>query len=1052
MSIKKSISIVAIILLLPILIFICAVGIVYYHQNEILSKVLHEVNEKIDGEITISNFKIAPFKSFPYVSIDLKNVNFFESKDMSCKPLYTFNDVYCGFDIKSAFKGTYDIKSISVEDGHIDIIQFTDGTNNIMKAKGIKDKEETNTSEKFHIDLKKISIKNVDIAYLDHSNQREIDVLVSALKAKIKYKDDHFYIDLVSDLKLDVLFNDKPTFFVNKLSHLDFELDYDKKLSLLNIKPSKMSLNQANFNIDGSIDVANDFDSKIYLKGDKPDFGFFTAFLPNDIAEGLASYKNEGKIYYEGSIVGKATNGHIPLINFTFGCEEAYFLNKFVNKKVDQLRFKGSFTNGQERTLASSILQIHNFHARPEEGVFEGHLYIKNFLDPIVKLDIHADLDLQFLSQFFSLKSLEHVKGKILVDMNFDEIVDLNFPGESLARLKTGIDSELTIKDLSLKVPELNYFIENMNGHAEMKEGRVVLDSISWQIGKNDFWISGSLSDLPALFHKHEKDIRVELMSKSSQIDLGELFAFDTTMAKKYNETLNNFRAKLAFETKANELFTFKYLPRGEFFIEDFYVKFKHYPHILHDFHADVIITEKDLSLIDFSGEIDSTDFHFTGKLINYSKWFQPEPVGDSELEFDLTSTFMKLDNLLSYNGVNYVSEDYRHEIFRDTKLHGRVAMHYDGGFKSVDLYLDEFTSKLKIHPLKLEKFKGRAHYENDHLLLEQFYGKMGRSDIKMNMSYYLGDKKELQTRSNYLNFKSNVLDLDALTNYNATQTEVDHAKAFNFFEVPFPNINITAEIGKMNYHRYWIENIHSKLRLLDNHFLYIDTLNMDLADGNMKMKGYFNGSNSKDIYYYSDISVSQLDIDKLMIKFDHFGQDQTINENIHGKITGNIKSTLKLHPDFTPIIDKSNAQMDLTITNGSIVNFTPIQAMSKYFKDKNLNNIRFDTLRNVLDLRDGILSIPNMNINSSLGFIEISGKQKLDLSMEYFLRVPLKIVTKVGLSGLFGKKRQEEIDPEQIDEIQIRDQNKKVSFVNLKIVGNTEDFKVSLGKDKNKK
>src|SRR5690606_10646839 len=102
-----------------------------------------------------------------------------------------------------------------------------------------------------------------------------------------------------------------------------------------------------------------------------------------------------------------------------------------------------------------------------------------------------------------------------------------------------------------------------------------------------------------------------------------------------------------------------------EFFIEDFYVKFKHYPHILHDFHADVIITEKDLSLIDFSGEIDSTDFHFTGKLINYTKWFQPKPVGDSELEFDLTSTFMKLDNLLSYNGVNYVPEDYKHEIFK---------------------------------------------------------------------------------------------------------------------------------------------------------------------------------------------------------------------------------------------------------------------------------------------------------------------------------------------------------------------------------------------------
>ena len=91
-------------------------------------------------------------------------------------------------------------------------------------------------------------------------------------------------------------------------------------------------------------------------------------------------------------------------------------------------------------------------------------------------------------------------------------------------------------------------------------------------------------------------------------------------------------------------------------------------------------------------------------------------------------------------------------------------------------------------------------------------------------------------------------------------------------------------------------------------------------------------------------------------------------------------------------------------------------------------------------------MTFPNMNINSSLGFMEISGKQALNSEMEYFLRIPLKVVTRVGFQMLFGKK-QEEVDPDQVDAIEYRDMDKRVRFLNLKISGTPDDYKVSLGK-----
>jgi hypothetical protein len=65
---------------------------------------------------------------------------------------------------------------------------------------------------------------------------------------------------------------------------------------------------------------------------------------------------------------------------------------------------------------------------------------------------------------------------------------------------------------------------------------------------------------------------------------------------------------------------------------------------------------------------------------------------------------------------------------------------------------------------------------------------------------------------------------------------------------------------------------------------------------------------------------------------------------------------------------------------------------------------------------------------------------------MEYYLRIPLKLVTQVGMTKLFGKK---DDASNQEDEIQYRDESKRIRFVNLKLSGTPDNYKISLGKDK---
>jgi hypothetical protein len=125
------------------------------------------------------------------------------------------------------------------------------------------------------------------------------------------------------------------------------------------------------------------------------------------------------------------------------------------------------------------------------------------------------------------------------------------------------------------------------------------------------------------------------------------------------------------------------------------------------------------------------------------------------------------------------------------------------------------------------------------------------------------------------------------------------------------------------------------------------------------------------------------------------------------------------------------------------------LKSLSEYFKDKNIAKISFDTLQNHIDLNKGVMSFPNMTINSSLGFIEIAGKQDLNGSMDYYLKIPLKLVTAVAKDKLFSTSKSKEIAPEQEDEIQYKDDLKKIKYVNLKISGTSDNIKFTLGKNK---
>lgn len=1048
-------------------------------QNRLVKLAVDQLNQQFKGELTIEESSISLFKNYPDVSIALHNGTFYTDKSKSGKPIAQFDVLYVGFSVKDLMDKKYNITKLFLKGGYVDLVKQQNGTINLLERSSNATDSATVADAKadtaaVKVNLDQVTMEEMNVSFLDQNNGQKISSRISHLTSKLALDSAQLSFTVLSDMRLDITNKKDTVLFRDKKIHLDMGAAYKFESSLFQIDSCKLKLEDAGFKVIGFTSLANaDPYINFYVGGEQQDFKLFAAFLPDDIKEKLKPFKYDGLVRFDAVVKGMIQEGSVPAIHVTVTCDSAWFLNTGAKRKVEQVAFNLLYTNGAEHTLKTSEIHITNISARPGRGKFNGHIVVRDFTNPQAVVDINSELELQFLGEFLGIEDLRQTTGTIKLDMNYKEMDDIILPEESLNQLKEGIQSKLVVENLTFRIPGYQHEVQHLNLQAEMENGKVIIDSAYFTIGDSDIELNGSISDVRTFLRGRDKTIKLKLNAASKQLMLSNLLEYDSALANKWKEEIHGFNINLAFETTVNQLLNPSPLPRGTFEMKNLRGTFKNYAHTVKNLGATVIITDTLLRLRDFNGMIDSTDIAFKGRVSQYHLWFDPIMKGKTQIAFDFKSNRFALRDVFTKNVRAYLPRGYRREQLDSVWLRAKIDLKYDTIFRFAKAKVTNVSANLKRHNLKLHSISGGVKYGSKILSFDTLRGKIGNTDFDINMKYYFkGIDRYNKAVANSLTFKSKLLDADEMSLYDLApktgtvkrdsitgkvvaiipdKTSV-HAEAFNIFMIPFSDFNAQVNIGKVKYNKLWLKDVNLKVTMLKDQTITVDTLTMKIAGGTVNMRGKFNGSDHEKITFRSRIKFDQVDLAKIMLKLDHFGQDVVVNKNLKGKVSGEIKSNVQVHPDLMPILTSTRATMDLHIVNGSLENFAPMQAMAGYFKDKNLRLIRFDTLANKITFTNGVLDIPEMDINSSLGYIQLSGKQSLDLSMEYYVRVPMKMVTKVGFSALFNKK-QEEVDLNQVDQIEYIDKDKKIAFMNLKVTGTADGhYDVGLGKNKKKK
>lgn len=1164
--------------------------ILYQKQDELIQGEIEALNQTHEGLIVVGDTHIAPFKNFPYISVKVDSIRIFESKAPDAALILEVADIYAGFKVWDILAAKYDVQKLLIEDGIFNVIKHQDGRLNIENALA-NPGETTGGKEPLDFHLKDIELRNLDIHQFDEGNKLDVETYIYWAKSGFKAAKHELDVHIDTEFELNII-QDQDTSFLNH-KHFEFHSDilYNKGSGLLEIDPSGIKIENGDFEFTGIIDTKNDMHLDLQVYGTKPNFDMLIAFAPEALIPTLDRYKNAGEIYFNADVIGPTANGQMPFFDVVFGADEAFLENVDVRKRIDDLGFRGHFTNGQEKTMESMEFSIKDFSSKLDQGNFIASLLVKNFIEPEIELELKTEFNLTFLTQFFNLSQIGDVSGQVQLDMRFHDIIDLEHPEKTLEALNQAYYSELNIENLKVESSNLIVPIDQLDLHFAMTGQRGVLDEFELKMGATDLSLKGTISDLPAILHHANTPVEAELEISSNLLDLSELTGFTRgdssgvdeqiedlqlllkatssgraitestylpegvfrieslqarlknfphelrdfhvdvmidsnrinieelkgwvdqsdirlnghidnygalladTLAKAeqantlvsaelainsnlldvaaltgftqgdssgLDEQIEDLRLKLKFNSTAQGLMAYDYLPKGEFFIEDFHAQLKHYPHELHDFHIDLLIDDEDLRIKDFTGFIDQSDFHLNGQVHDYGFWMADTLNGDVKLDLSLTADLLRLEDLFSYQGENYVPEDYRHEEFDGLKLHVNGAMHYKASrLHSIDLDLDQFEAKMQVHPVRFEGFSGRIHYEDQQLVIEEMHGQIGRSVFAVNMHYYLGTDESSKWRDNHLGLQAGYIDFDQLIAFNppppraskvrpsqkaTTEDVAVHSTAFNIYILPFTDMTFDLDVDHFIYHSLDLQDIHARLRMRQDHHIFVDTMRLHTAGGEFLMSGYFNGSDPDRIYFKPKLKVINADVDQLLLKYENFGQDEVLSDYVHGQISANITGNIRVYPDMVPDIDQSEIHMDVEILNGSLENYKPVLMLSDYMGDKDLSNVQFDTLYNHMDLTNGTLTIPNMTIESTLGHYELSGEQSLVGKLEYYIRIPWKIIKQGARYKLFGGKKTEEGEVGD-DEIIEKDPLKNTRYLNLRVKGTLDDYDIQLRK-----
>ena len=1038
----------------------------YLGRDFFLRKAVTYLNEQQPGEVRMGNMYFIPFMNFPNVTLHLRSVKFYE-KEVNAdttdqEPILSLEEIGVTLDLMELIRGGIKVSEANLKDGYVHLIIYNDSISNLEHALGIRfsDQSDNETPERNHpiaIDLNQIELLHVETTMDNRLEDDYLSMEVNRIESSFSYLSGEIEAAIEVDIDVDsvkyLTVNNK----TDKNIFLKGSILLNPEERLLRVDPSSLRFSGLEFETWGSLDYRAtpriDFAYTATNEGLELLNYLFRGILDLDEIEQIGG----GSIHMNGTVQGAMGGDELPVVRVNGDAEDLGFRIKSVGEDVTGISFHMFATNGGKSDLSEGHLEVQDFKAQFPEGSINANITANNVRQPELKVEVDSRINLAGMDEMLNKKSLTGLSGAVAIQGE----VSVSVNTQSGQFINEGGSLEAVLDDVSFVLNRdgaTRDSLKHISGEFILKDSIIGSEGLSLEYNGNHFNVDLFTENLLLYLLDYNRDVTAGISISSDLVRPAALLG-DTTVSSMVGEEVEDFylRGRARIENEAlDDFIKLDSVPVFDILLDSFAVSMPMMARIS-DMSASLTFGPDTVLLHHLAARIGESSLGFSGALNNYGALAHADSGEVVELEFDISSDTLRAEDLLTINNEFLLPQNFRTEYLKDLRLTGSLkapaaGLVYDSIPMDFGLDITQLGWGLRYYPDRFKNFLINIQRDGDLLLINNIQGSVGENNL--NLSASIGNFNDTVLENMYGSFElySDLLDFNQLLNYQAPHegdevqkkdTSVVH-EPIRLYDLEYPQFDFTVDIGEVRYENHRFYDLNGKFRSSKNKIFYLDKLETSPEGrGTISFDGLINVASPEKYTVSAEVNLNGININDLNLEFQSGDTILAMKDHFLGIVDGRGLAEIFITPELKVDMPTTTAAFNVKVTDGALINFTPLQVAGKYLDSKDLNNVRFATVRNSFTLVDSRITIPIMNIESSLGQMLIQGEQGLDMSYLYLVHVPPKLAMSAARSAMSERAKEDGVD--QVNQM------KRGDYLVITIWSNGTDSDFKLGDRRNR-
>jgi hypothetical protein len=512
-------------LVLLVLILLFTIPIIF--KDKIKTKVEQVINKSVNANVRFADYSLGFFHNFPNLSFGMKDVSVVGVDKFAGDTLAGFKSFNMVFNLASLFrKSGYEVKSIIIDGGVVNVIYLKDGSANydIMKPSADTAAAVTDTtSSGLKILLKQVTVRNSSVSYVDKGYAMEacLNKLNFELKGDMTMSQTDLQISLNSG---DVTFIMDGVKYINKAvvdSKIDMLANLDKWI--FTFRDNYILLNDLKLIFTGTVEMpADDITTDLKFSTEKASFKSLLSLIPAVYMADYKDLKASGEFTMNGSAKGVYSDADstMPDISLAIDVRNGMVSYPALPEKIQNINIRSDiYMDGKD--MDKTTVNVDRFHFDLAGNPFDMTFALKTPMsDPDFSGSMIGKIDLAALTKAVPLDSIS-LSG--LIDMS------VKMAGRYSMIKKEQYDKFQASGSMNIKNMQVV-----MIGYPEVKISEASFDfspayaamsKADMNIGgKSDFNVAGRLENYIPFILKNET-IKGTLTLKSNMIDVSDILS-----------------------------------------------------------------------------------------------------------------------------------------------------------------------------------------------------------------------------------------------------------------------------------------------------------------------------------------------------------------------------------------------------------------------------------------------------------------------------------------------------------------------------------------------